>query len=175
MEAREQASQSIDSQIVQSLRKRGRGSVFVPADFLDIGSREAVDVALHRLNRKGTIRRLSRGVYDYPKEHPVLGSLQPSAEAVAQALAGRDHARSTGSGGLCSPTLLGLLRASAPQGRVPDGWPEPNGQNRSDDNSASANDPAKHGGRWTTERPSDSSLPRTGQRTHDPPQRVEIT
>jgi hypothetical protein len=67
--------------------------VFVPADFLDLGSREAVDTALHRLARKGTIRRLARGVYDFPKEHPVLGPLQPSAEAVAKALAGRDHTR----------------------------------------------------------------------------------
>jgi Aconitase X/Family of unknown function (DUF6088) len=63
----------------------GRGSVFVPGDFLDIGSREAVDLALHRLGRKGTIRRLARGVYDFPKEHPVLGLLSPSADAVARA------------------------------------------------------------------------------------------
>ncbi len=85
--------QSIDSRILASIRGRGRGSVFVPADFLDLGSREAVDTSLHRLARKGTIRRLARGVYDFPKEHPVLGPLQPSAEAVAKALAGRDHTR----------------------------------------------------------------------------------
>jgi len=65
----------------------------VPADFLDMGSREAVDVVLHRLTRKGTIRRLARGLYDFPKEHPVLGLLSPSPEAVAKALAGRDHTR----------------------------------------------------------------------------------
>jgi hypothetical protein len=67
--------------------------VFVPADFLRIGSREAVDLALHRLARQGTIRRLARGVYDFPEEHPVLGLLSPSAEAVARALAGRDQTR----------------------------------------------------------------------------------
>jgi len=33
------------------------------------------------------------GVYDFPKAHPVLGPLQPSAEAVARALAGRDRTR----------------------------------------------------------------------------------
>jgi len=87
------APQSIDSQILAAIRGRGRGSVFVPADFLDMGSRQAVDIALHRLARKGTIRRLARGVYDFPKEHPVLGLLQPSAEAVAGALAGRDRTR----------------------------------------------------------------------------------
>lgn len=67
--------------------------MFVPADFVNIGSRDAIDVALHRLVRKGTIRRLARGVYDYPKEHPVLGPLQPSAETVAKALADRDRTR----------------------------------------------------------------------------------
>lgn len=67
--------------------------MFVPADFLGLGSREAVDVVLHRLVRKGTIRRLARGVYDFPEEHPKLGPLQPSADKVAKALAGRDYTR----------------------------------------------------------------------------------
>jgi hypothetical protein len=85
--------QSIDSRLLAAIRGRGRGSVFVPADFLDLGSREAIDIALHRLARKGTIRRLARGVYDFPKQHPVLGLLSPSADAVARALAGRDRTR----------------------------------------------------------------------------------
>src|SRR5262245_6420200 len=93
MTRREKKPQSADSIILAAIHGRGPGSVFVPADFLDIGSREAVDVALHRLARKGTIRRLARGVYDFPKEHPVLGPLQPTAEAVARALAGRDRTR----------------------------------------------------------------------------------
>lgn len=93
MNGRKKSPQAIDSRIVAAIRARGRGSVFVPADFLDIGSREAVDVALHRLAREGTIRRLARGVYDFPKEHPVLGLLAPSAEDIAQALAGRDRTR----------------------------------------------------------------------------------
>src|SRR5215831_15355460 len=93
MSGRKKSPQAIDSRIVAAIHSRGRGSVFVPADFLDLGSRQAVDVALHRLARKGTIRRLARGVYDFPKEHPVLGPLQPSAEAVAEALAGRDWTR----------------------------------------------------------------------------------
>ena len=85
--------QTIDSRILARVHGLGRGSVFVSADFLDLGSREAIDIALHRLARKGTIRRLARGLYDFPKEHPVLGPLQPSAEAVTEALAGRDRTR----------------------------------------------------------------------------------
>jgi hypothetical protein len=86
-------TKSIDSQVLTAIKGRGRGWVFVPADFLDIGSREAIDITLHRLARKGTIRRLARGVYDFPKDHPVLGRLAPSADAVAEAVAGRDRTR----------------------------------------------------------------------------------
>src|SRR5277367_1602694 len=85
--------QSIDTKVIYRIRGKGRGSVHVPRDFLDLGSREAVDLAMHRLARKGTIRRLARGVYDFPKEHPVLGLLAPTADAVAHALAGRDRTR----------------------------------------------------------------------------------
>ena len=65
----------------------------MPANFLDLASRQAVGLTLHRLAKKGLIRRLARGVYDFPKQHPVLGPLSPSAEAVARALAGRDRTR----------------------------------------------------------------------------------
>lgn len=53
----------------------------MPANFVAFGSREAVGLALLRLARKGTIRRLARGVYDFPKEHAVLGPLRSSASA----------------------------------------------------------------------------------------------
>lgn len=99
--------QSIDSQILAAIQAQGRGSVFVPADFLGLGSREAVDVVLHRLVGKGTIRRLARGVYDYPREHPVLGPLSPSAEEVAKALAGRDRTRLQPAGAYAA-NILGL-------------------------------------------------------------------
>jgi hypothetical protein len=99
--------QSIDSQIVAAIARRGRGSVFVPTEFLELGSRETVDIVLHRLARKGTIRRLARGVYDFPKEHPALGALSPSADAVANALAGRDRTRIQ-SAGAYAANALGL-------------------------------------------------------------------
>src|ERR1700722_13944867 len=100
-------TQSIDSRILARINGHGRGSVFVPGDFLDLGSREAIDVALHRLARKGTIRRLARGVYDFPKQHPVLSLLSPSADAVARALAGRDRTRFQPSGAYAA-NILGL-------------------------------------------------------------------
>lgn len=93
MKGRKKSPQALDARIAAAIRRRGRGAVFVPTDFVAIGSREAVDVALHRLARQGIIRRLARGVYDFPKVHSALGPLTPSAEEIARALAGRDRTR----------------------------------------------------------------------------------
>jgi hypothetical protein len=54
--------QSIDSNILISIYGRRKGCVVTPGDFLDLGSRQAVDLALHRLAKKGTLRRLTRGL-----------------------------------------------------------------------------------------------------------------
>lgn len=107
MNTKAKLAQSIDSLILRTIKNRGRGSVFVPADFLEIGSRGAVDVALHRLTRKGIICRLGRGVYDFPRKHPVLGRLYPSAEEVAKVLAGRDRSRIQPAGAYAA-NVLGL-------------------------------------------------------------------
>jgi len=103
--AGKKSPQAIDARILATIKGRGRGCVFVPAEFYAIGSRQAVDLTLHRLWRAGFIRRLARGVYDYPKEHPVLGLLTPSAETIAKALAGRDKTRLQRSGVQAANTL----------------------------------------------------------------------
>lgn len=99
--------QSVEKAILASIRGRGRGCVFVPADFLELGSRESIDVAFHCLTRTRVIRRLARGVYDFPKEHPVLGPLMPTAQTIAKALAGRDHTRIQPAGAYAA-NVLGL-------------------------------------------------------------------
>jgi hypothetical protein len=100
-------ARSLDARILARLRRRGAGTVFVPSDFVAMGSRNAVDVALHRLVARGEIRRLGRGVYDLPKRHRVLGEITPSADAIASALAGRDRLRLQPSGAYAA-NLLGL-------------------------------------------------------------------
>jgi hypothetical protein len=56
--------------ILDRIRASGRGKVFASKDFLDLGSREAVDQALSRLARAGEIQRLGRGLYHYPRTNP---------------------------------------------------------------------------------------------------------
>jgi len=93
MTATRRLPDSVESKIRTRVQKAGLGSVFVPGDFAALGNRQSVDFALHRLVKQGFLRRLARGIYDYPKSHPQLGPLSPSIEAVADALAGRDKLR----------------------------------------------------------------------------------
>ena len=96
---------SIDSQVTRRIFCRGRGWVFTPKHFLDLGGRRAVDLALHRLKFAGTIRQLARGLYDYPATDPVLGTIAPSADAIARALAVRDAIRLQPSGAYAANQL----------------------------------------------------------------------
>ena len=99
--------QSIEGRIVARIRGRARGTCFTPRAFLDLGSPEAVRVALHRLQKRGTIRRLTRGLYDFPKQHPIIGLLSPSPDEIAKALSERDASRLQPSGAYAA-NLLGL-------------------------------------------------------------------
>ena len=99
--------QTIDSRLKSRIYGHGRGAVFTPNDFLDLGGRDAVDKALSRLTARGVIRRLARGLYEYPREHPELGTLSPDLEKVAKALAGKHRIRLQPAGAYAA-NLLGL-------------------------------------------------------------------
>ena len=75
--------------IMKRIRGKGRGWVFTPKHFIDFGSRGSVDVAISRLAQSGSIRRLSRGLYDYPRQHDKLGTLSPDPATIADAIATR--------------------------------------------------------------------------------------
>lgn len=97
--------QSINSKILSRIYGSGRGSVFTPGRFLDLGSRDAVDKVLSRLVQKGAIRRLARGLYDYPEHHPIMGILAPLPDAIAEALAGKQGIRLQPSGAYAANRL----------------------------------------------------------------------
>lgn len=99
--------QSIDDKLLSMIYGRGRGIVFTPKLFSALADPRSIGMALTRLHRKGTIRRLKRGLYDYPRKHPQLGLLSPSVDAVAQALIDRDATRLQPSGAYAA-NLLGL-------------------------------------------------------------------
>lgn len=99
--------QTIDSAIRARIRRTGPGALFTANRFIDLGSRAAVDQALSRQAAAGEIRRLARGLYDRPKTHPIFGTLHPSAEAIAQTIAGKDRLKLQPSGAYAA-NLLGL-------------------------------------------------------------------
>jgi len=97
----------IDARISARIRRARQGTVFTPAMFAAMGSREAIDKALQRLVARGELRRLSRGLYDKPLKHPTLGVLWPTTEAVIAALTGKDRIRLQPTGAYAA-NLLGL-------------------------------------------------------------------
>ena len=99
--------QSIVAKIKKRIYSKDKGYVFTKSHFFDLGSRTAVAKALERLADAGVIRRLSRGLYEYPKQHPEFGVLPVNYEQVAQALAGRDNLKIQPSGAYAA-NLLGL-------------------------------------------------------------------
>lgn len=81
-------SQATEKTILRRVYGKGRGWAFSQNDLADFGSRSALDVALHRLCTQGTIRRVLRGIYDYPRHSALLGEpLSPDIDQVAHALA----------------------------------------------------------------------------------------
>lgn len=98
---------STDSFVLDRINSRGPGWVFTPSVFSDLGSRTAIALALLRQRKSGQIRQLARGLYDFPKRDPQLGILSPSADAIADAVKGRDALRLQPSGAYAA-NLLGL-------------------------------------------------------------------
>lgn len=107
----EKMMSSIPKRIMQRVRGYGRdGRVYTPRDFLDLGSRAAVDQTLSRLAVSGQLRRLGRGLYDYPRVNHVLDRpVPPRVDAVAAAVAGR-RAKIMPDG-ISSANALGLTNA----------------------------------------------------------------
>jgi hypothetical protein len=87
------AMQTIDKGILSRIRGSGAGSVFSPSQFLDLGNRSAVGVALHRLAKAGKIRRIRRGLYDLPRAHPIMGQTGPNIMGTVRALMEGSHAK----------------------------------------------------------------------------------
>ncbi len=97
---------TISSRIERRIQKQGEGWVFAAQDFLDLGSRAAVDQTLSRLVREGTIRRVGRGLYDLPRTSALLGALvPPSQERVAEALARKTGSRLQSIGAVAANAL----------------------------------------------------------------------
>ena len=89
---------SIEEKILQRIEAFPKGELFLPADFSELGSSEAVRLSLFRLEKEGVIMRVAQGIYVRPKESNIIGKLIPSAEEIAEAIAKRDRIRTVPTG-----------------------------------------------------------------------------
>jgi len=98
------------------IRSSNKGSVFVPSDFFDIADALTVNMSLSRLSTSHLVRRVMRGVYEYPEYNDFLGEyIAPSPDKVAHALA-RNYGWTIVP---CGDTALNLLGLST---QVPASW-----------------------------------------------------
>lgn len=84
---------SIDDQVEHIINKRKTGSILFSEDFQELNNSGAVKVALHRLVKRGDLKRLARGIFTKPKYNELVGDVLPTTEAIALAIAKRDKAR----------------------------------------------------------------------------------
>ncbi len=97
----------IADKIVARVKARNGKSISI-ADFMDFGPRAAVDQALSRLVRQGTICRVGRGLYAWPQYSALLNQpVSPSPADLAQAWA-RQHGLRIIPFGAYAANLLGI-------------------------------------------------------------------
>lgn len=107
--------QSIEDKILKSLGKCGRGTVFFADRFSRLGSAERLRKAMEVLIKRGSIVRVARGVFCYPKKTPaflkemgIVSEYQmPSSDDIANAIAKRDRIKIAPTA-LHAQNLLGL-------------------------------------------------------------------
>ncbi len=101
--------QPIGNKLLFRIYGHGRGWAFFPNEFVGEFDRKQIDNALSDLAAEGKIRRICRGMYDYPKYSELLGQeLSPDFDQVARAFARKFNWRIQPSG----DTALNLLGLS---------------------------------------------------------------
>lgn len=99
------------SAILNRIAAQSAAEVWTPVDFLDLGSREAVDQVLHRLIAAKELRRITRGLYDKPRTNRLTGkTTDTDYRHVVDALARRDQVRMVVDG-ITAANDLGLTDA----------------------------------------------------------------
>lgn len=97
--------------IVRRIDARAPKAVWTPADFLDLGNRDAVDKTLQRLVAANMLRRIDRGLYDKPGRNSLTQqSSPPDPREVIDAITRRDQIRVLVDG-MTAANDLGLTNA----------------------------------------------------------------
>jgi len=85
---------SIIKSVTYFIYGHGRGWAFSSSDLLERCSRQQADSVLSDLTKQGKIRRVARGIYDYPEWSDLLNMhLSPDMDQVARAYARKNNWR----------------------------------------------------------------------------------
>ena len=107
---------SFIDQAYQRIQDAPRGTAFVASDFVDLMDYETAKKSLSRLERKGELRRVLRGIYDRPEFSRLIQEYAaPNPDGVAHALA-RNYNWTIAPTGNSALNLLGLST------QVPSNW-----------------------------------------------------
>lgn len=99
---------SSKQKVLSKIYGHGRGWAFSKSDFIKSISSDSIDKALSTLVKESKIRRIDRGIYDYPKYSELLQqNLSPDIDQVAQAYARKFNWRIQASGD-AALNILGL-------------------------------------------------------------------
>jgi hypothetical protein len=102
---------AIKTQVKQRISQAPVATVWTPVDFLDLGSRDAVDKAMQRMVTSNDLRRIDRGLYDQPRMNALTGQpAAPDYRSVIDAVGRRDQVRVL-IDGITAANDLGLTNA----------------------------------------------------------------
>ena len=88
------SNQGLKGRILSRVKTGPSRKVWIVADFLDRGSRDAIDKTLQRLVTGQTLRRIDRGLYDLPDWNRLTQEINPpDPGSVIDAIARRDQIR----------------------------------------------------------------------------------
>jgi len=62
---------SVKRLVLERIIKNGKGWTFTPASFADVADPRVVGLILSRFTKEKKIVRISRGLYSFPKIHPI--------------------------------------------------------------------------------------------------------
>lgn len=86
-------NESIEIQVFNKIKKARRGSLFFVDSFAAIANAKSVNKALERLVITGELHRVATGIYVRPVKDKIIGTILPTIDEVAIAIAKRDKAR----------------------------------------------------------------------------------
>lgn len=106
----------LQSTILRRIRAKGVAWAFTPIDFADLGDPRSVGMVLSRLTKRQAIRRVRHGLYEIPHQHPIVGTVGATAEAITAAVARRSGLKMMPSGSTAANELGLSTQVSAQKG-----------------------------------------------------------